>query len=168
MFNVKKASKRGFSLLETMLSVALMLIVSLIVYEGFMTTLNYAGDTALAERVSNQNAGTCYKKMGEETTSLHAGSTSTAIMVSGTGYKGVFQVHAFTSGGGMSIFSSGSSFTDDANFLSTTNRHGFVYKARMCPSHSCILGFFEETSGGNIVYVAKCTEPSCNYTQYYS
>ena len=58
------ASKRGFTLLETMLSVALMLIVSLIVYEGFMTTLNYAGDTALAERVSNQNAGECYKTMG--------------------------------------------------------------------------------------------------------
>ena len=122
------ASKRGFTFLETMLSVALMLIVSLIVYEGFMTTLNYAGDTALAERVSNQNAGECYKTMGQETASLHAGSTSTAIMVSGTGYKGVFQVHAFSQEGGMSIFSSGSSFTDDTNFLNTTNRHGFVLR----------------------------------------
>ena len=168
MSHVKMASKRGFTLLETMLSVALMLIVSLIVYEGFMTTLNYAGDTALAERVSNQNAGECYKTMGQETASLHAGSTSTAIMVSGTGYKGVFQVHAFSQEGGMSIFSSGSSFTDDTNFLNTTNRHGFVYKARMCPQHSGVLGFYEETSGGNIVYVAKCTEPSCTYTQYYS
>ena len=47
MFHVNRASKRGFTLLETMLSVALMLIVSLIVYEGFMTTLNYAGDTGI-------------------------------------------------------------------------------------------------------------------------
>ncbi|MBO4650365.1 MAG: type II secretion system protein [Clostridiales bacterium] len=168
MFRVNKASKRGFTLLETMLSVALLLIVTLIVYEGFMTTLNYAGDTALAERVSNQNAGTCYRTMGQETTSLHPGTTSTAIMVSGTGYKGVFQVHAFAETGGMSIFSSGSSFTDDANFLNTTNRHGFVYKARMCPSCSGVLGFFQETSGGNIVYVAKCTEPSCTYSAAFS
>lgn len=168
MFHVNKASKRGFTLLETMLSVALMLIVSLIVYEGFMTTLNYAGDTALAERVSNQNAGNCYKTMGQATQSLHAGTESTAIMVSGTGYKGVFQVHAFSEEGGMSIFSSGSSFTDDTNFLNTTNRHGFVYRARMCPSCSAVLGFFQETSGGNTIYVAKCTEPSCTYTQRYS
>ena len=59
MFHVKMASKRGFTLLETMLAVALLLIVTLISYEGFMTTLNYAGDTALAERVSNVNAGNC-------------------------------------------------------------------------------------------------------------
>ncbi len=168
MFHVKKASKRGFTLLETMLAVALMLIVTLIAYEGFMTTLNYAGDTALAERVSNENAGNCYKTMGEQTASLHAGSTTTAIMVSGSGYKGVFQVYAFSQEGGMSVFSSGSSFTDDANFLNTTNRHGFVYKARMCPVHSGVLGFFETVVGGNTVYIAKCTEPSCTFETQYS
>ena len=62
MFRYTKSSKRGFTLLETMLAVALLLIVTLISYEGFMTTLNYAGDTALAERVSNVNAGNCYKR----------------------------------------------------------------------------------------------------------
>ena len=80
MFRYTKASKRGFTLLETMLAVALLLIVTLIAYEGFMTTLNYAGDTALAERVSNVNAGNCYKTMGQATTTLTGGKTSTALM----------------------------------------------------------------------------------------
>jgi hypothetical protein len=106
--------------------------------------------------------------MGAATASLNGGTTSTAIMVEGTGYKGVFQVSAFTESGGMSVFSSGSSFTDDANFLNTTNRHGFVYKARTCPSHGGVLGFYESNEGGNTVYVAKCTEPSCTYSAQYS
>ncbi|MBR5426250.1 MAG: hypothetical protein IK106_06965 [Clostridiales bacterium] len=152
------------------MAVALLLIVTLIAYEGFMTTLNYAGDTALAERVSNVNAGNCYKTMGQATTTLTGGKTSTALMIKGNGYTGVIQVHAFDEKGGMSVFSSGSAYTDDANFSSTTNRHGFTYVARACKeSGHGILGYYKEAdASGNVVYVAKCTEPGCTYSQVFS
>ena len=145
MFRYTKSSKRGFTLLETMLAVALLLIVTLISYEGFMTTLNYAGDTALADRVSNVNAGNCYKTMGQATSSLHGGTASKALMIKGPGYTGVIQVHEF-------------------------DRHGFVYIARACTqSGHGILGFYEETdASGNKVYVAKCTEPGCTYSAKFS
>ena len=170
MFRLTKSSKRGFTLLETMLAVALLLIVSLISYEGFMTTLNYAGDTALADRVSNVNAGYVYKTMGASTASLHGGTSDKALMIKGPGYTGVIQGHAFEESGGFSVFSSGSAYTDDSNFSSTTDRHGFTYVARafVKDGHG-ILGYFAETdASGNKVYVAKCTEPGCTYTAKFS
>ena len=170
MFRYTKSSKRGFTLLETMLAVALLLIVTLISYEGFMTTLNYAGDTALAERVSNVNAGKCYENMGKTTAGVTGGTSTTALMIDGPGYKGVIQVHAFVENTGMSIFSAGSAFTDDASFSATTNRHGFTYVARNCTQtgHG-ILGYYKQTdASGNVVYIAKCTEPSCTYSTQFS
>ena len=92
-----KASKRGFSLLETMLSVAILLVITLMVYEGFMSTLNYAGDTALAERIGNENAGKCYTALGSATSGNFAlnkanENAGAAIMISGSNVTSVLQV----------------------------------------------------------------------------
>jgi prepilin-type N-terminal cleavage/methylation domain-containing protein len=165
MFRLAKSSKRGFTLLETMLAVALLLIVTLMAYEGFMATLNYAGDTALADRVSNSNAGEAYKTMGSKTGSGYAvGTGSQAIMVSGPSYKSVFQVESYSHEGGMSIFSSGSSLTDEDAFLTTTNRHGFNYLARECPTHHTALGYFiEHDDSDNEILVGKCQTTGCDY-----
>ena len=164
MLRLKKASKRGFTLLETMLSVALLLIVTLIAYEGFMTTLNYAGDTALADRVSNTNAGNIYKEMGKQTASISGGETSTAILIEGTGYKNAIQVHALHENGGMSVFSAGSELTDDSNFSHTTNRSGFYYVARKCPNDNTVLKFFDATDdAGNHYVEGRCTKSGCTY-----
>ena len=166
MFRLAKSSKRGFTLLETMLAVALLLIVTLMAYEGFMATLNYAGDTALADRVSNQNAGEAYKTMGAATGSGFSTGTGTqAIMIEGPSYKSVFQIESYAHTGGMSIFSQGSSLTDEASFLSTTNRHGFNYLARECPTHNTPLGYFiEENDSGDEILVGKCLTSGCTYT----
>lgn len=166
MFRLAKASKRGFTLLETMLAVALLLIVTLMAYEGFMATLNYAGDTALADRVSNVNAGEAYKKMGAATgNGYSSGSGSQAIMIEGPSYKSVFQIESYSQTGGMSIFSAGSSLTDETTFLNTTNRHGFNYLARECPTHHTPLGYFVETNdSGDEILVGKCLTTGCTYS----
>lgn len=49
----KGRSKRGFTLLETLLSVALLLILSLIVYQGFMTTLKLSTNTLNYQKSAN-------------------------------------------------------------------------------------------------------------------
>lgn len=167
MFRVTKTSKRGFTLLETMLAVALLLIVTLIAYEGFMTTLNYAGDTALADRVSNQNAGVVYQQVGAQANG-GAGSPSAssgAVMVQGNGYVGVFQVGVVHSTSGMSVFSNGSEYTDDSSFINTTNRHGFYYAPRMCPvCHTHELEYYEEKDeSGNTVIKAYCSDKHCSF-----
>ncbi len=169
MFRVKKSSKRGFTLLETMLAVALLLIVTLIAYEGFLTTLNYAGDTALADRVANQNAGDVYKAVGAKSHggSYGGSSGSGAVMIKGNGYVGVYQVGVVNSSSGMSVFSSGSEYTDDASFVNTTNRHGFYYAARTCPKCGKELEYYEETNeSGSTVIIAKCKDKKCSFAGF--
>ena len=170
MLRLNKVSKRGFTLLETMISVALLLIVTLIAYEGFMTTLNYAGDTALADRVSNQNAGNVYKEMGNATAyaTINGGQTSTGIMIKGTGYKNVIQVRAIHKNTGLSVFSNGSSLTDDSNFSRTTNRSGFYYVARQCPQHKKNFKYYDCTKSDGSHYVeARCPVAGCTEKAQY-
>ena len=164
MLRLNKVSKRGFTLLETMLSVALLLIVTLIAYEGFMTTLNYAGDTALADRVSNKNAGNVLKEVGKNTaySTINGGTSSTAIMIEGTGYKNAIQVKAIHEDGGMSVFSAGSGLSDDSNFSHTTNRAGFYYVARQCKTHKKNFQYFDVTKSDGTHYVeARCPVSGC-------
>jgi prepilin-type N-terminal cleavage/methylation domain-containing protein len=168
MFRRMKVSKRGFSLLETMLSVAILLIVTLMVYEGFMSTLNYAGDTALAERVGNEQAGKVYAELGSKTNGnlpKHvANSETSCIMIKGTGVKSVLQVEELDHTTGMSVFSAGSSFTDGTTFTGTTNRHGFVYSQRTCPNHpNATVQYYKTTISGNTAIVARCSTTGCSY-----
>ena len=169
MFKGMKVSKRGFSLLETMLSVAILLIVTLMVYEGFMSTLNYAGDTALAERIGNEQAGKCYEDLGTYTNGgnpkHNTNENTTAIMINGSGVKSVLQVREIDHTTGMSVFSAGSSFTDGSTFSNTTNRHGFVYSQRTCPTHTSVpLQYYKTTISGHEAIVARCPQAGCSYS----
>ena len=53
-----KKTKRGFTLLETLLSVALLVIISSMLMNGFMSTINYSHNTS----VYAKSASTNYKK----------------------------------------------------------------------------------------------------------
>lgn len=167
MIRVSRVSKRGFTLLETMLSVALLLIVSLIVYEGFMTSLNYSGDTALAERVSNDNAGTVYTTLSQKTSgSSEAGyHVPIGIRVDGAKLDVALQVNRISSSGGMSVFSDGSAYTDDAPFLNTVSRSGFSYVARACKTHtSKACSYYKITGSDGKKYIEiRCNESGCTY-----
>ena len=48
-------SSYGFTLLEVIISVALLLIVSLFIYQGFMSTIQYSANTSAYE-MSAQSA----------------------------------------------------------------------------------------------------------------
>ncbi|MBR3056689.1 MAG: prepilin-type N-terminal cleavage/methylation domain-containing protein [Clostridiales bacterium] len=160
MLRVSKMSKRGFTLLETMLSVALLLIVSLVAYEGFMTTMSVAADTALADRMSNDNQKQVYNDVsvvtngGGET----GYNTGTAIFVSGGGVDSCYQVTKVTGAAGASHFT-GTALMQDAQFTNTTNRHGFYYTARCCDRHNEPLKYYEVTDGSGTKYV----EGRCPY-----
>ena len=52
VINIRK-NKCGFTLLETLLSVALLLILTLIIYQGFMTTLKISANTANYQKSAN-------------------------------------------------------------------------------------------------------------------
>ena len=71
----KSKSKKGFTLVEVMLSVAIMAVASLMIMEGFMATMNLAQNTS----VYNKIGGTNYRLAAEKIsyyTSLPAADTS--------------------------------------------------------------------------------------------
>ncbi|MCR5617657.1 MAG: type II secretion system GspH family protein [Clostridiales bacterium] len=50
-----KKNKNGFTLLEVVLSMAIMLIMATMIIEGFMSTLSYSANSALYARQGNAN-----------------------------------------------------------------------------------------------------------------
>ena len=50
---LRSTRRRGFTLIETLLAVALLLIVVLIVYQGLATTMLFAENTSLFEQTGN-------------------------------------------------------------------------------------------------------------------
>jgi prepilin-type N-terminal cleavage/methylation domain-containing protein len=157
MHNFKKTSKRGFTLLETMLSVALLLIVSLVAYEGFSSTMSYAADTALAERMSNENAGEMYDKVSAVTngSKVTAKNAAQAIYIDGGAINTVYQVTPLKGDSGISHLT-GTALMQDSDFVNTATRHGFYYTCRNCGKHTEPLQYFEEYDGSTKVIVGKC------------
>ena len=52
---IKRKSKKGFTLVEVMLSVAIMAIASLMIMEGFMATMNLAQNSSVYGKIGGSN-----------------------------------------------------------------------------------------------------------------
>ena len=120
--------------------------------------MSYAADTALAERMSNENAGAMYDQVSEVTNGARVAkkTAAAAIYVDGGAINNVYQVTPLTGDSGISHLT-GTALMQDDDFISTATRHGFYYTCRNCGKHSEPLQYFEETDGsGNKVIVGKC------------
>ncbi len=56
-----KSSKKGFTLLEVMLAIAIMVVASTMILEGFLSTLAYSANTALYARQGGYNQKQMYQ-----------------------------------------------------------------------------------------------------------
>lgn len=56
-----KSSKKGFTLLEVMLAIAIMVIASTMILQGFLSTLAYSANTALYARQGGYNQKQMYQ-----------------------------------------------------------------------------------------------------------
>lgn len=61
-------NKKGFTLLEVMLAVAIMAIASTMIMVGFLTTMNYSRNSALYARVGSANYNNCLTQLNTMTT----------------------------------------------------------------------------------------------------
>ena len=60
---MKNFNKKGFSLLEVMLAVAIMAITSSMIMYGFMSSMNYANNSSIYARVAAKNEQRNYNQM---------------------------------------------------------------------------------------------------------
>lgn len=118
--------KQGFTLLETMLSIALLLVLTLIVYQGFVSTMQISTNSALYSKAGTTAAGTVYSQMA--TTVVDSSTTPTKaihLQFSATTYKNLGVVD-FTSAP-ITNTNFGDTAYQESTTLNSTKRHGFIY-----------------------------------------
>lgn len=156
-------TRRGFTLLETLIAVALLMIATIIVYQGFMSTLQYSSNTAQFTK-SAQMADKSVKL------SISAGDTMGAVSpdgalylsgnIGGTTFTRVLPVKEYSAAPTPNLIVGDADF-HESDYVSV-RRHGFAYAGRICPTcHVAALQWYK--SGTE--YYAFCSDPSCPFDE---
>ena len=133
-FNKNFNRKCGFTLLETMLGIAILLIASTMIFRGLMTIFQYSYDTTVFSKVAANNEDKSYRAIsGNSITSTHTGTiTGTGSVGSGsTNISWNVVVGDFNLTSTPNVVSSADA--SDVNSVSA-NRHAFIYQAPACPT----------------------------------
>lgn len=113
---MKNFSKKGFSLLEVMLAVAIMAVTSSMIMYGFLTSMNYANNSSIYARVAAVNVEKNYDQM------------ATIMAVRGTtGVGGRYGQLESNSNADASITLDGSLSGMSANFPASLDARTFRY-----------------------------------------
>lgn len=142
------SGKKGFTLIETILAIAMLTILVVIVYQGFLSTIQFSANTAKYEQSAN-NADSQV-----ELALSNAGSTiptpvagiflkSTSLYV----YSKVLPVAVFDAVP-TTVQNYGIADYKESTSLPASNRHAFTYAARVCPVDGAQLAWYKD-AGGN-------------------
>jgi prepilin-type N-terminal cleavage/methylation domain-containing protein len=131
--------RRGFTLLETIISVALLLVITLFVYQGFMATLQYSSNTALFEKSAQEAAKNVSHDISNSDTagavSPDAGLFLTGSYGAGT-FSKVLAVSTYDYTSEPVLYPGEAAYNESARH-DAANRHGFSYAGRICPVAGC-------------------------------
>ena len=121
--------KQGFTLLETMLSIALLLVLTLIVYQGFVSTMQISTNSALYSKAGTTAAGTVYSQMA--TTVVDSSTIPTRAIHLQANFSPTksymnLGVVDFTSAP-ITNTNFGDAAYQESTTLNSTKRHGFIY-----------------------------------------
>jgi prepilin-type N-terminal cleavage/methylation domain-containing protein len=147
------SSRRGFTLLETMIAVALMLIVTIITYQGFMSSLQYSGNTAMFEKTSQAAVKDANLAIGAGN---YKGTSDEGLLLqnsSGT-YSQVLRVNTYDIKLVPTLVSGDPAYDESAQHAAT-NRYSFHYVVRPCTETTGCTGSVRFYDEGGII-VARC------------
>jgi|LSQX01.3.fsa_nt_gb type II secretory pathway pseudopilin PulG len=156
-------SSGGFSLLETVIAVALMMIITLVVYKGFMSSLQYSSNTSQFEKAAQ--AGVQDVNSAFSAGNVSGGSTDEGLFIqnnSGSYYQ-VLRVNTVADSQTPDLITGDSEYYESGSTnMAATNRHGFFYVVRPCTQSGCTgsIRFYED--GTDIV--ARCD--TCDHEYY--
>ena len=122
------AGKRGFTILETMISIAILLILTLIMYQGFVSLFQYSVSTSIFEKSSDTNAGTVNTFIAGTQSANHNG-TITLSYASCTGNDPHFtSINIFVLNVAINPATPGGPAYQEGLGAPSTHRYGFVYR----------------------------------------
>ena len=138
-------SKSGFTLLETLISVALLLIVSMFIYQGFMSTIQYSSSTAGYEKSGQAARREIHANIGARDVSatpkglyVDFPSPFDDKVITISGYR-----HAYDAS-----IADGVDDYEEAALSPASIRFGFSFQQRACPISSCsgVLQWYRHTA----------------------
>ena len=97
----KTNSKKGFTLLEVMLSVALLTIVSTMIMTGFLATMNYSSNNSVYARLGSKNYDEALMNVAKNSSITANPARDNALLASG-GTTTTINYSAIGAGGGAS------------------------------------------------------------------
>jgi prepilin-type N-terminal cleavage/methylation domain-containing protein len=150
-------SKSGFTLLETLISVALLLIVSMFIYQGFMSTIQYSSSTAGYEKSGQAARRDIHANIGARDVSatpkgLYVDSPFDDKVITISGYR-----HAYDAS-----IADGVDDYEEAALSPASIRFGFSFQQRACPDPSCsgVLQWYRHTDDSIQQKCDTCTYDS--------
>jgi len=159
------ASKRGFTLLETIIAVALMMIVTIIVYRGFMSSLQYSANTIEFERTAQAAVDDVNSAFSAGNTSGGSSDEGLFVITNSGAYKQVLRVNTIADSQSPDLVIGDAEFNETgAVNAAATNRHAFFYVVRPCSQSGCTGSIRFYKNGSNID--AKCDKCSAVYYSF--
>ncbi|MBN1892370.1 MAG: prepilin-type N-terminal cleavage/methylation domain-containing protein [Clostridiales bacterium] len=151
--STRRRSRGGFTLLEIMIAVALMLIVTIVVYRGFMASLQYTSNTVQFEKAAQAGV----EEVNYDHSSGNSADTNDKglYLDDGTLDPIVLRVGQVQDSQTPIIVSGEAAFEEnDSTSFAASNRKVFYYAIRPCPS--CDTGVLLRYADG-----MKCNNPDC-------
>lgn len=162
-------SKKGFTLLEIVLAVAILMIMSTALVQGFLSTLQYSYDTSLYLRISKSNYGRAvsnlsnysnspvesrYNFLGDATLSI-GGAASVA------GLDRSLSVHVNReTNTNITVSDIGSGIAEGSSPVSS-RRTNVLYTPGLCPLCGHSLRHGTDPNNGN-TWVTVCSNADCD------
>jgi len=154
-------SSYGFTLLEVIISVALLLIVSLFIYQGFMSTIQYSSNTSAYEK----SAQSAKKDAQSKLASKDPGHKRGLFIELEDGSKIVLSVNSYSFKPNTSLVAGDINYSETSS-LPATNRYSYSFIERACPITGCTGKLywyeFKDPDTKKITIRQSCTK-DCGY-----
>jgi len=115
----RSKSRQGFTLLETLLAVAILLILTVVVYQGFLSTMHIAANTAAFEKTGNKADSQANAALAGGTTL--SPTTGKVLLTSTNGFNLELNINAYSAEPAPAATFGGQSSV-------SAHRHVFTYK----------------------------------------
>lgn len=182
MMRIMKKEKKGFTLLEVMLAVAILLVATSMILSGFLVTFNYSNNTSVFAKLGSQNYSKSIQSLANIGTSgdiavkfSTVGTTPVGITCSTTACGDSFKNYNLVMWSNASPIGGEGALTYDTATdasVTSTSRYAFSYSPIACPGcgngQGTLRKYKDKTTGKTYWFCynsSSDTNMGCGYKQ---